>query len=80
ASRSERRQERRRRVRQPVFDADHIRVLRRYKPGALYDVRAVDDLREAMIATSLFSTVAVEPVRTGEAGPDGTEVVDLLVR
>ncbi|WP_286710929.1 MULTISPECIES: BamA/TamA family outer membrane protein [unclassified Sphingomonas] len=80
ASRSERRQERRRRVRQPAFDADHIRVLRRYKPGALYDIRAVDDLREAMIATSLFSTVSVEPVRTGQAGPDDTEVVDLLVR
>jgi len=33
-----------------------------------------------MIATSLFSTVSVEPVRTDKAGPDGTEVVDLLVR
>jgi translocation and assembly module TamA len=80
SARSERRQRRQRRARAVAFDADHIRVLRRYKPGELYDVRAVDDLRAAMIATSLFSTVSVEPVRSGQAGPDGTEVVDLLVR
>jgi translocation and assembly module TamA len=77
---TERRTRRQRRVREPAFGADHIRVLRRYKPGDIYDVRAVDDLRAAMIATSLFSTVSVEPVRTGQPGPDGTEVVDLLVR
>ncbi|MEP9360345.1 BamA/TamA family outer membrane protein [Sphingomonas sp. KR3-1] len=80
AQNGERRQRRQRRPRALAFDADHIRVLRRYKPGELYDVRAVDDLRAAMIATSLFSTVSVEPVRTGQPGPDGTEVVDLLVR
>jgi translocation and assembly module TamA len=40
----------------------------------------VDDLREAMIATNLFSTVAAEPVRTGEIAPDGTEYVNILVR
>ncbi|NIJ20547.1 translocation and assembly module TamA [Sphingomonas naasensis] len=66
--------------RRQVFDVDHINILRRYKPGQLYDSRKVDDLREALIATSLFSTVSVEPVRTGEVGPDETEVVDLLVR
>jgi translocation and assembly module TamA len=66
--------------RRPVFDVEHINILRRYKPGAIYDARQVDDLREALIATSLFSTVAVEPVRTGRPGPDGTEVVDLRVR
>lgn len=63
-----------------VFDVEHLELLRRYKPGQIYDTRKVDDLREALIATSLFSTVSVEPVRTGEAGPEGTEVVDLLVR
>ncbi|TGX52423.1 hypothetical protein E5A73_16685 [Sphingomonas gei] len=66
--------------RRPVFDVDHLELLRRYKPGQIYDTRAVDDLREALIATSLFSTVAVEPVRTGQPGPEGTEVVNLLVR
>ncbi len=63
-----------------VFDPGHIDVLSRFDRGDLYDVRKQDDLREAMIATSLFNSVSIEPVRTGEEGPDGTEYVDLLVR
>ncbi len=64
----------------PIFSPRHIRVLRRFKEGDPYDSRKTDDLRRALIATSLFSTVAVEPVRTGETLADGTERVDLLVR
>lgn len=64
----------------PVFDSKHLRVFPRFKPGDLYDSRRVDDLREALIATSLFSTVSVEPQRTGRVAADGTEAVDLLVR
>jgi translocation and assembly module TamA len=63
-----------------AFDAQHVGVLARFKPGELYDNRKVDDLREALVATGLFSTVSVEPVATGKPGPDGTEQVDLLVR
>jgi translocation and assembly module TamA len=63
----------------PVFEVDHIEILRRFKTGDLYDSRNVDDLRQALIGTSLFSSVAVEPQRTGRPGPDGTEAVDLLV-
>ena len=63
-----------------AFDAKHVGVLARFKRGELYDSRKVDDLREAMIATSLFTTVAAEPVRTGEKAPDGTEYVNILVR
>jgi len=66
--------------RRQVFGVDHIAVFARFDRGDLYDSRKVDDLREALVATSLFSTVTVEPVRTGEIGPDGTEVVNLLVR
>lgn len=62
-----------------AFDAEHVGVLSRFDAGELYDSRKVDDLREALVATSLLSTVAVEPVRTGRIGPDGTETVDLLV-
>ncbi|MEC3951238.1 autotransporter assembly complex protein TamA [Sphingobium sp. HWE2-09] len=62
-----------------AFGADHMEVIKRYKPGELYDSRKVDDLRKALVATALFSSVSVEPVRTGEAGPDGTEYVDLAV-
>lgn len=63
-----------------AFGQDHVAVLSRFEEGQLYDRRLVDDLREAMVSTRLFSTVSAEPVRTGEPGPDGTEYVDVLVR
>jgi translocation and assembly module TamA len=63
-----------------AFDAKHVGVLSRFKRGELYDNRKVDDLREAMIATGLFTTVAAEPVRTGELAEDGAEYVNILVR
>jgi translocation and assembly module TamA len=63
-----------------AFDAKHVGVLSRFERGDLYDRRKVDDLREAMIATNLFTTVSAEPVRTGETAPDGTEYVNILVR
>lgn len=62
-----------------AFDARHVGVLRRFREGDLYDSRKIDDLREAMVATGLFSSVAVEPIRTGVVLPDGTEQVDLNV-
>jgi translocation and assembly module TamA len=62
-----------------AFDARHVEVLSRFRRGELYDSRKVDDLREAMVATGLFSSVAIEPVATGQPGPDGTELVDLRV-
>ena len=62
-----------------AFGAAHVGVLTRFKPGELYDNRKVDDLRAALVATGLFSTVSVEPVRTGNINPDGTEQVNLLV-
>jgi translocation and assembly module TamA len=63
-----------------AFDAKHVGVLSRFQRGDLYDHRKVDDLREAMIATGLFTTVAAEPVRTGEIAEDGAEYVNILVR
>lgn len=62
-----------------AFDAKHIAVLRRFNDGDLYDSRQVDDLRQALISTSLFRTVAVEPTPTGIKDADGVEVVDLTV-
>ncbi|UZW54232.1 BamA/TamA family outer membrane protein [Sphingobium sp. JS3065] len=62
-----------------AFGADHMKVISRFKPGELYDSRKVDDLRRALVATGLFSSIAVDPVRTNEPGPDGTEYVDLNV-
>lgn len=63
-----------------VFDLDHLNVFPRFKGGELYDNRLADDLRDALVGTALFSTVSVEPVRTGKVNADGTEAVDLLVR
>ncbi|MDE0880447.1 MAG: BamA/TamA family outer membrane protein [Sphingomonas bacterium] len=64
----------------PVFGIDHLNVFPRFDQGELYDARLTDDLRDALVATGLFSTVSVEPQQTGRPGPNGTEQVDLLVR
>ena len=64
----------------PVFGLDHLNVFPRFERGQLFDRRLQDDLRDALVATGLFNTVAVEPQRTGRIRPDGTEEVDLLVR
>jgi translocation and assembly module TamA len=63
----------------PAFEQDHVELLARFDRGDLFDRRLMDDLREAMVATRLFSTVSAEPVRTGELAPDGTEYVDIRV-
>ena len=62
-----------------LFSVEHLAVFPRFKRGDLYDSRKADDLRQALVATGIFSTVAVEPVDTGTKAADGTEVVDLLV-
>jgi len=62
-----------------AFGPDHIRILRRFKEGELYNTDKVDDLRKALVATGLFSTVTVEPVDTGKDAADGTRIVDLAV-
>ncbi len=64
----------------PVLTPRHIAILPRFKAGEIYDSRNVDDLRQALVATSLFAAVSVEPAATGRVEPDGTEDVDLLVR
>ncbi|MBA2772128.1 MAG: BamA/TamA family outer membrane protein, partial [Sphingomonas sp.] len=62
-----------------AFDVRHVEVLARFDRGELYDSRDVDDLRQALVATSLFSTVSVEPQRTGQVNADGTQAVTMLI-
>ena len=62
-----------------VFTLDHLDLFPRFKPGQRYDSRKVDDLRQALVATGMFSTVAIQPVDTGAKLPDGSDAVDLLV-
>jgi translocation and assembly module TamA len=58
----------------------HVGRLARFKPGDLYDQRQIEDLRRVLVATGLFSTVAVRPVRSGELTPDGEDaIVDIAV-
>ena len=62
---------------QGFADTDVAR-LARFAPGDPYSGAKRDDLRRAMIHTSLFGTVAVKPV-AGEIRPDGSQVVNLVV-
>jgi translocation and assembly module TamA len=64
----------------PVLSQRHVRFIPRFKAGQLYDSRKVDDLRKALVATSLYNSVAVTNHDTGTTAPDGTEVVDLDVQ
>jgi translocation and assembly module TamA len=57
----------------PLFTARHIQTIARWKPGAPYQAPLVEDLRRALIATGLVSSVAIRPV-AGEA-----KSVDLAV-
>ncbi len=62
-----------------AFGLDHVATLARFDRGELYDSREIDDLRQALVATGLFSTVSVQPERTGRMLGDGTEEVTMLV-
>jgi len=64
----------------PVLSQRHVRFIPRFKAGQLYDSRKVDDLRKALVATSLYNSVGVTNHDTGTTAPDGTEVVDLDVQ
>ncbi|WP_407035109.1 autotransporter assembly complex protein TamA [Facivitalis istanbulensis] len=45
-----------------VFDARHIQDIARFRPGDPYDSTGLDDLRRALVQTSLVSSVDVKPV------------------
>jgi translocation and assembly module TamA len=59
----------------PPFSAHHLWVIARFKRGDQFERSKVDDLRRALIATSLVSAVEVQPVPV-----DGGRTVDLVVR
>jgi translocation and assembly module TamA len=63
----------------PVFDADHIRLLARWQRDELYDSRKVDDLRKALVATGLFNTVSVSAAQTGEPAGEDAEYAAIVV-
>jgi len=58
----------------PLFSARHIETIARFREGDPYRTDRVEDLRQALVATALVSSVAIRPV----ARP-GTDLVDLAV-
>jgi translocation and assembly module TamA len=46
----------------PLFDAEHIEGIARFEPGDKYEAPLLEDLRRALVATGLVSTVAIRPV------------------
>ncbi|MFN3944714.1 MAG: autotransporter assembly complex protein TamA [Allosphingosinicella sp.] len=58
----------------PLFGAGHIQTIARFEPGDPYQAPLIEDLRRALIATGLVSTVAIRPVAR-----EGSDVVDLAV-
>ncbi len=63
-----------------VLPAAHVALIARFKRDELYDNRKVDDLRRALVATSLYSSVSIEPVPPATVDAGGTAPVDLLVK
>ncbi|WP_417593041.1 autotransporter assembly complex protein TamA [Parasphingorhabdus sp.] len=45
-----------------LFDADHVQMIARFDPGDIYQASDIDDLRRALIATGLISTLSIKPV------------------
>lgn len=62
-----------------AFGADHIARIARFEQGDLFDNRMLDDLRQALLGTGLFSSVSAVPERTGQDAGDGTEYVTVSV-
>ena len=49
-----------------LFDADHVQEIARFKPGDTYMASDVEDLRRAIVATGLVSSVSLKPVDAGD--------------
>jgi translocation and assembly module TamA len=54
----------------PLFTPRHIQRIARWKPGAPYRAALVEDLRRALIATGLVSSVAIRPVASQDRSVD----------
>ncbi|PWG02170.1 autotransporter assembly complex protein TamA [Sphingosinicella humi] len=46
----------------PLFSARHIERIARFEPGDEYEAPLLDDLRRALVATGLVSSVAIRPI------------------
>ena len=58
----------------PVLVPEHVRSLARFKPGEPYSQRKLDDFREAVLATGLFSQADIAPTLPPGTLADAGEV------
>jgi translocation and assembly module TamA len=58
----------------PLFDAAHIERIARFAQGDPYRTDRVEDLRQALVATGLVSSVTIRPVAR-----EGSDLVDLAI-
>ena len=58
----------------PLFSARHLETIARFREGEPFRAERIEDLRQALVATGLVSTVAIRPVARA-----GTDLVDLAV-
>jgi translocation and assembly module TamA len=63
----------------PLFSARHLTRLARFERGDTYNSADVEDLRRAIIATGLVSTVSIVPRERAAATPGEPATVDLAV-
>jgi translocation and assembly module TamA len=58
----------------PLLSAEHIQTIARFDLGERFTAPRIDDLRRALVATGLVSTVEIRPVAR-----EGTDIVDIAV-
>lgn len=56
------------------FGADHMQVIARFDDGDVYKASMVEDLRRALIATGLASSVQVKPIESADPAKVDVEV------
>ncbi len=60
-----------------IAKASHLMHLARFSAGQIYDQRKIDDLREALLSTSLFSSLSITPIK--RILPKGAIAADIVV-
>ena len=58
----------------PLFSARHIETIARFREGEPFRAERIEDLRQALVATGLVSTITIRPVAR-----EGSDIVDLAV-
>lgn len=63
----------------PDLGVKHVGVIARFKPGETYNQAMIDDLRRALIATTLYSSVQIAPVERPGGGDTAFADIDIAL-